>query len=60
MLVAMEDYEYFAILEKLGGTNLVEKIVQTAVPAWGTWKQDPYSLLELRRRLADEIVQRDK
>jgi hypothetical protein len=54
----MEDYEYFAILEERGGEDVVEEIVRSAVPTWGTWKQDPHQLLELRRRLAKEILRR--
>jgi Glycoside hydrolase 123, catalytic domain/Glycoside hydrolase 123, N-terminal domain len=54
----MEDYEYFSLLEELGGKDVVEETVRTAVPTWGSWDQDPYRLLELRRRLAEEIVKR--
>jgi hypothetical protein len=54
----MEDYEYFAILADLGGEEAVEQIVREAVPTWGTWKQDPYLLPQLRRRLAEEILKR--
>ena len=54
----MEDYEYFKILEDRGGKEVVEEVVRMAVPTWGTWEQDPYRLLELRHRLAREIVQR--
>jgi hypothetical protein len=56
----MEDYEYFMILEQLGGKEVVDEVVRTAVPTWGTWLQSPNSLLELRRRLADEILRRIK
>jgi len=54
----MEDYEYFVLLEQRGGRDIVDEVVRTAVPTWGTWEQDPYRLLELRRRLAQEIVKR--
>jgi len=54
----MEDYEYFVILESRGGRETVDEIVRTAVPTWGAWQQDPYRLLELRRRLAEEILKR--
>ncbi len=54
----MEDYEYFAILQERGGEDAVETIVKQAVPAWGSWNQDPYHLLELRRQLAEEILKR--
>jgi hypothetical protein len=52
----MEDYEYFTLLEKRRGKDTVAEIVCQAVPTWGTWDQDPYRLLELRNRLAREIL----
>ncbi len=54
----MEDYEYFALLEQRGGKDAVEAIVRQAVPTWGAWDQDPYRLLERRRRLAEAILER--
>jgi len=54
----MEDYELFVLLEKAKGKEVVEEIVRTAVPTWGTWDQDPYHLLKLRERLAREITER--
>ena len=52
----MEDYEYFVLLEKAKGKEIVDEIVRTAVPTWGTWDQNPYHLLALRERLAREIM----
>jgi hypothetical protein len=54
----MEDYEYFVLLEKRGGGAVVDEIVRSAVPTWGTWNQDPRRLLGLRERLAREILRR--
>ena len=54
----MEDYEYFTLLEKRKGKDAVDEIVRTAVPTWGSWDQDPYHLLKLRERLAQEITQK--
>ncbi|MBN1506635.1 MAG: DUF4091 domain-containing protein [Sedimentisphaerales bacterium] len=54
----MEDYEYFALLAGLGGGAVVDEIVRAAVPTWGTWSQDPYRLLKLRERLANEILRK--
>lgn len=54
----MEDYEYFALLEARGGREALEEIVRAAVPAWGSWEQDPYRLFELRAQLAEEIIKR--
>jgi hypothetical protein len=56
----MEDYEYFTILEGLGGKEAVDRIVAAAVPTWGTWNQKPNALPDLRRRLAQEIQRRLK
>lgn len=56
----MEDYEYFVLLDGLGGTALVEEIVRTAAPTWGSWKQEPFVLPELRGRLAAEIAARTR
>lgn len=54
----MEDYEYFALLESLGGAEAVEAIVREAVPTWGSWKSAPAVLPALRQRLAEEILKR--
>ncbi len=54
----MEDYEYFVLLEQFGGREAVEAIVREAVPDWGHWDQDSGRLLERRRRLAQEILDR--
>jgi len=54
----MEDYEYFALLEERGGAEIVDEIVRTAVPTWGSWKSDSELLQELRRKLAEEILRR--
>lgn len=54
----MEDYEYFAILEQLGGKEEVEAIIREAVPTWGTWRQDPEALRQLRVKLAEAILRR--
>ncbi len=52
----MEDYEYFSILERLGGQATVEKIVREAVPTCGAWNQNPDEILKLRQQLAEAIV----
>lgn len=56
----LEDYEYFALLDARGGKDVADEIVRAAVPTWGSWKQDPMTMLELRKRLAEEIVRRAK
>ena len=52
----MEDYEYFVLLEKRGGEDIIEEIVKSAVPTWGSWDQDTDRLLERRRTIANEIL----
>ncbi len=54
----MEDYEYFALLEQRGGADVVDDIVRSAVPTWGSWKSDSEVLQELRKKLAEEILKR--
>ena len=54
----MEDYEYFVLLKNRGGEDIVKEIVKDAVPTWGSWDQDTQRLLERRRKIALEILQR--
>ncbi len=56
----MEDYEYFAILEKLAGKTIVEKIVNTVAPSWWDFSKEPGKFLAAREKLAEEIVKRKK
>jgi hypothetical protein len=56
----MEDYEYFAILEKLAGRETVEKIVSTVAPNWWDFTKVPDKFLAARQKLAEEIVKRKK
>jgi len=52
----MEDYEYFALLEGLGGKGAAKKIVDTIAPNWWGFSKDPDEILAARRKLAEEIV----
>jgi hypothetical protein len=54
----MEDYEYFVLLENLGGGDIVKDIVKAAVPTWGSWDKNANRLSERRRILAREILKR--
>jgi len=54
----MEDYEYFAILEKLGGKDAVEEIVASLAPAWHDFSLNPRDYALARERLAEEILRR--
>ena len=56
----MEDYEYFAILEKLVGKEAVKKIVNTIAPNWWNFSRDPDEFLVAREKLAQEILKRKK
>ena len=55
----MEDYEYFAILGKLSGTEAVTKIVSTIVPNWWA-KPTAKDFLTVRERIAKEILKLKK
>lgn len=52
----MEDYEYFAMLEKLGGKQVVKKIVSTVAPNWWQFSKDASEILAAREKLATEII----
>ncbi len=56
----MEDFEYFVLLEQRGGREVVEELVRTAVPTWGSWAQGPGTLPGLRQRLAEAILRGGK
>jgi glycosyl hydrolase family 123 len=53
---SMEDYEYFVLLENLGGEETVKEIVKQAVPTWGHWDQDAERLESRRKQLAEAIL----
>jgi len=52
---AMEDYEYFVILEQKGKKELVKEIVNEVVPDWGSWKQNPEVYIEMRKKMGETI-----
>jgi hypothetical protein len=52
----MEDYEYFALLEKHGGKDAVQKVVDRIAPNWWDYCRDPQALQAARRELAEAIV----
>jgi hypothetical protein len=57
---SMEDWEYFAILEKLAGRDAVNKIVSDVAPNWWGSSEDPAVILAARETLAAEIVKLKK
>ncbi|MFQ6035788.1 MAG: glycoside hydrolase domain-containing protein [Sedimentisphaerales bacterium] len=52
----MEDYEYFAILEKLAGKEAVKKIVNMIAPNWWNFSKNPDEFLAAREKIAEQIL----
>ena len=52
----MEDYEYFALLDKAGKGEQVERAVRKVAPSWHQWRQAPRTILKIRRKLAKAIL----
>ncbi|MBK7713062.1 MAG: DUF4091 domain-containing protein [Bacteroidales bacterium] len=57
---SMEDWEYFAILEKLAGKDAVKKIVAEVAPNWWATSEDHVVIEATRERLANEILKLKK
>jgi len=53
---SMEDYEYFAILEKLIGREAVLEIVSSVAPNWWSTAEDPAIVFAAREKIASEII----
>jgi hypothetical protein len=53
---SMEDWEYFAILEKLAGRDVVNKIVSEVAPNWWRTSEDPAAIEASREKIANEIL----
>jgi hypothetical protein len=53
---AIEDYEYLAILERLGRAAEVEKVLLPLAGSWFQWEKDPAAYAGARARLAGMIV----
>jgi len=51
----LEDYEYFAILDKNGQEEFVIETINEICPEWWDIKMDPDALLKVRERLARRI-----
>jgi hypothetical protein len=52
----MEDYEYFAILEKLTNKKNVKKIIDTITPNWWDFSKNPDEFLAARVKIAKQII----
>jgi hypothetical protein len=57
---SMEDWEYFALLEKLAGRDAVTKIVSEVAPNWWASSEDPHQILSTREKIANEILKLKK
>ena len=52
----MEDYEYFAILERLTDKKTVKKIIDAIAPNWWDFSKDPNKFLAAREKIARQIL----
>ena len=53
---SIEDYEYMAILERLGRAAEAEKIVLPLAGSWFQWEKDPAAYETARAKLAERII----
>jgi hypothetical protein len=51
----VQDFEYVAILKRLGREDLARKFVREVSSDWRHWNHDFPSLESVRRRIGDEI-----
>ena len=56
----MEDYEYFALLEKLAGRKVAKEIVDAIAPNWWGFSKAPADFLAARKKLAEQILRSKK
>ena len=56
---AVEDYEYFSILERAGRAEEVQAVVQPLAESWFEWEKDPAVYEKARRHLA-EMIEADR
>jgi hypothetical protein len=52
----MEDYEYFSILNDLGGRKTLDSIVKKVAPNWWNFTKNPEKVLNAREEIAKEIL----
>ncbi len=52
----MEDYEYFALLERLAGRDEADKIVRRISPNWWGFSRDPGAIAAAREEIAKAII----
>jgi Domain of unknown function (DUF4091) len=54
---AVDDYEYFAILDRCGQQQTARQIISEIATDWSTWKDAPDTLASVRSKLAAAIEQ---
>ncbi len=52
---AIEDYEYFSILERAGRAKEAEAVIRPLAESWFDWETDPAAYEKARARLAEMI-----
>ena len=57
---SIEDYEYLAILERMGLAVEAEKVVRTVADSWYHWSHDPGVYKKARATLAEMIIKGQK
>lgn len=53
----MEDYAYFSLLEKLGDTAFLDRVVSKIGSSWWNWDSDPEHLYQARAEIAERIME---
>ncbi len=53
---AIEDYEYLAILQRLGRAEEAEELIKPLAESWFQWETNPKAYEKARERLAEIIV----
>jgi len=53
---SIEDYEYLAMLERLGRAGDAEKVILPLAGSWFQWETDPAAYEDARARLAELII----
>lgn len=53
---SIEDYEYLAILERLGRAEEADKVIKPLAESWFQWETDPAAYQKAREELAEAIM----
>lgn len=53
---SIEDYEYLAILERLGLADQADKVLLPLAGSWFQWETDPTAYQKVRAKLAEMII----